>query len=174
MAVAFLIAVGVLQLGGMLRFGADNAKVHFDNMMDHNTAEQLSSRRIGLALALPYRGETLPKFIEPERKEKVKQQKPLRYAIAGFFILVMGWGLRNARDDEAFGFGFLPFFLLTTASYYYYIARVTLALLHASDLSRLRNRMGLAMLFALEMFSELGRNSVFGSPRVWLVCSLGD
>jgi hypothetical protein len=168
MAAAFFVTVGAVQLAGFARFGVDEGMVHLENMADHNKAEQLSSRRIGLALALPYRGELLPKYIEPERKQKVAEQKPLRYAIAAFFMLAMGWGLRNARDDEAFGFGFLPFFLLTTASYYYYIGRVTLAVLHASDLSKWRNRFGLSWLFLLEFFSNWAETNHPGH-RVYLV-----
>jgi hypothetical protein len=168
MAAAFLLTIVGFQLASFARFGTEQAQVHLENMVDHNKAEQLSSRRIGLALALPYRGELLPKYIEPERKQKVADQKPLRYGIAGFFILVMGWGLRNARDDEAFGFGFLPFFLLTTASYYYYIGRVTLAVIHASDLSKWRNRIGLSWLFLLEFFSNWAETNHPGH-RVYLV-----
>jgi hypothetical protein len=66
----------------------------------------------------------------------------------------MGWGLRRSSDDEAYGYGFLPFFLLTTASYYYYVARGTLAVLHGADLEKLRNRVGLTLVFAMEAFSN--------------------
>lgn len=69
-------------------------------------------------------------------------------------MFVIGYAVRNRRDDEAFGFGFLSFFGITTASYYYYVARVPLIIIHAGDLGQLRNRVGLAMLFALEMFSN--------------------
>ncbi len=72
----------------------------------------------------------------------------------------MGVAMRKLRDDETFGFGFLPFFLLTTASYYYYVARATLIVVHAGGLDRTRNRVGLAMLLALEAFSN--------GSEVWL------
>jgi len=149
----FAGAIGVQGLS-MAVYGAEPAKVHFENMMDHNSSEQLSSRRIGLALALPYRGEMEPKFIEPERKDTIEAQKPLRYGLALAIMALMGWGLRNARDDEAYALGFVPFFLLTTASYYYYVTRITLMVMHASDLKKSRNQIGLAMLVAMEMFSN--------------------
>ena len=69
-------------------------------------------------------------------------------------LVIMGWGLRRSSDDETWGYGFLPFFLLTTASYYYYVARATLAVLHSADLHRARNRVGLALIFGFEAFSN--------------------
>lgn len=167
----FLLAVALLQGLALNRLGSEAVGVHFNNMMDHNSAEQLSSRRIGLALAIPFRGETEPKFIEPSRKQAVADQKPLRYGIAAVLMLVMGWGLRRTRDDEAFGYGFVPFFLITTASYYYYVARVTLSLLHAAELTTWRNRIGLSLLFMLECFTNWAETSLPGH-RVFLVGSL--
>jgi hypothetical protein len=86
-------------------------------------------------------------------------------------MLVLGWALRRARDDEAYAFGFVPFFLLTTASYYYYVVRVTLALMHAGDLDRLRNRVGLAMLLGLDLFSNLAATH-WGGHRVFQIGGL--
>ncbi|TNE84749.1 MAG: hypothetical protein EP330_28450 [Deltaproteobacteria bacterium] len=165
---AFLLGVAVLQGFAVARVGTEPVEVHFNNMMDHNSAEQLSSRRIGLALALPFRGETVPKFIEPERKAAVEQQKNMRYGIALVLMVLMGWGMRRVRDDEAFGFGFVPFFLLTTASYYYYAARITMSLVHAGDLEKWRNRVGLALLFMLESFTNWAETAMPGH-RVFLI-----
>ncbi len=167
-AAGWIAIVAVLELGAMVRFGPATVTDHISNMSDHNSAEQLSSRRIGLALALPFRGpweeqrvrrgqkcRFVPcRYIEDSRKDQVRDQKPIRYGLALLVMLVMGWGLRNSKDDEAFGFGFIPIFLLTTMSYYYYIARVTLAVVHASDLSKFRNQLGLTMLLAIELFSN--------------------
>lgn len=167
----FLVGAAVLQGAAIVAFGVEPAKVHLENMTDHNSAEQLSSRRIGLALALPYKGDLLPKNISKEIKRTVDEQKPLRFAIAGVVMLVLGFGLRRARDDESFAFGFLPFFLLTTASYYYYIARITLIVLHASDLKKPKHVFGLAWLVGLELFSNWAETRYEGH-RVFLVGSL--
>jgi hypothetical protein len=83
-------------------------------------------------------------------------------------MLVLGWGLRRARDDEAFAFGFLPFFLLTTASYYYYIARITLIVLHASDLRQPKHAFGLGWLLGLEVFCNWAETA-HPEHRVFLV-----
>jgi hypothetical protein len=189
-ALALGTVVGVVALEGvaMVSMGPEQVKVHFENMLDHNSAEQLSSRRIGMAMALPFEGpfgpqyvpsttkrskrrtERVlgPRFIEPERKKLVGEQKTLRYAIAGMVMLLLGWGLRKSEDDEAYAFGFIPLFLLTTASYYYYVARATLIVLHAADLKKTRNQVGLVMLLLIEMFSNYAA-TVHAEYRVYLI-----
>ena len=152
LAAGFLACLAVVQGGTTLAVGPNTVVGHFQNMMDHNSSEQLSSRRIGLALAIPYRGELLPTNIEPERKKLIESQKPIRFGLAIGIMALLGWGLRKADDDEAFAYGFIPFFLLTTASYYYYVARVTLIIAHASDLSKRRNQVGAIILLAAECF----------------------
>ncbi|MES2638611.1 MAG: hypothetical protein V4850_03995 [Myxococcota bacterium] len=164
----FLVGAAVLQGAAILTLGLEPARVHFENMEDHNRSEQLSSRRIGLALALPYRGDLLPKNIAKATKDVIEDQKPLRYGIAAVMLLTLGWGLRRSRDDEAFAFGFLPFFLLTTASYYYYVARITLIVLHASDLRKPKHIFGLAWLLGLEVFCNWAETAYAGH-RVFLV-----
>ncbi len=168
LAGGFFLGAAVIQGASMAVYGAEPAQKHFENMLDHNSSEQLSSRRIGLALALPFRGEMLPKFIEDERKDTIESQKPLRYGLALGFMAVFGFALRRADDDEAYAFGFLPFFLLTTASYYYYVARITLMVLHASDLKKDRNQIGLAMLVGIELFTNWAETTHEGH-RVFLI-----
>jgi len=173
-AAAFLVGVGTLQAGAALRFGPAEVRSHFENMMDHNDPLQLSSRRIGFALGLTHQMvgpedlEALPKLLTKERKRTIADQKTYRLVVGGALLLLMGWGFRNLRDDEAFGFGFLPFFLLTTASYYYYVARATLVVVHAGDLDRLRNRVGLILLFAMEIFCNWAARE-HGGHRMFLI-----
>ena len=172
LAGGFLLGVGVLQGLAVVDLGSEQVEVHFENMIDHNSSQQLSSRRVGLALALPYYpGQDVPKFIEPERKETIEAQKPLRFGIAGAVMLLLGFGLRNAKDEETYAVGFVPFFLLTTASYYYYVARATLIIMHAADLSKWRNRMGLAWLLGLEWFMNMAE-TIWPGQRVLAVGGL--
>lgn len=158
LAAGFLMGVAILEAGAVGRYGLDQVTVHLENMSDHNKAEQLSSRRIGLALGLAFAGpmekKPIPPIIGPARKRQIGEMKPIRYGLGVLVMVVMGWGLRRADDDEAFGYGFIPIFLLTTMSYYYYISRITLSLVHASDLSKVRNQIGLALLFGMELFSN--------------------
>ncbi len=164
----FLVGTAVLQGTAVATLGLEPVVVHFENMTDHNSSEQLSSRRIGLALALPYRGDLLPKNIAKATKSVIEDQKPLRFGIAAVVLLALGWGLRRARDDEAYAFGFLAFFLLTTASYYYYVARITLIVLHAFDLKKPKHVFGLAWLLGLELFTNWAETRYAGH-RVFLV-----
>lgn len=155
LAGGFLLAAAVVQGGAAVRFGVDRIGEHFENMLDHNSAEQLSSRRIGFALALstePWLGTGMEKVITPERKERIEAQQPIRYGVGALGVVLLGVVLRRQRDEDAYAFGFLPFYLLTTASYYYYVARVPLIVVHAAGLDRWRNRVGLAMLMGLELF----------------------
>lgn len=65
----------------------------------------------------------------------------------------------------------LPFrirFFLSTFSYYYAVARLTLIVWHASDLSKDRNRVGLAILLGLELFCNFAETRLSGH-RVYLI-----
>lgn len=177
LAAGAALSVGLLQGAATLAVGPAAVSAHFENMLDHNRAAQLSSRRIGLALALPFRGELLPNFIEPERKALIEVQKPLRYGLAALAMLGVGLGMRRRDDDEALGLGFLPFFLLTTASYYYYISRVTLVIVHGARLREPRHQVSLLLLLATELFAN-GAELLLPGHRVfhiggqaWLLCA---
>ncbi len=174
LAAAFLVVVGVIQGGAAMRFGVDRIGEHFENMLDHNSAEQLSSRRIGFALALstePWLGTGIEKVITPDRKARIEAQQPLRYGLGLVGVVLLGLVLRKQRDEDAYAFGFLPFYLLTTASYYYYVARVPLVVVHAAGLDRWRNRVGLAMLLGLEVFCNWAE-STFPGHRLFLIGDL--
>jgi hypothetical protein len=186
LAGGFVLALVVVQGAATLRFGVDSVRVHIANMRDHNRAEQLSSRRIGLALALatePWSGvwtERRPRppdeprleaIIDQERKERIEAQRPLRYGLALALMGLLGLSLRRRGDDEAYAFGFLPFFWLTTASYYYYVARVPLIVVHAGHLEVRRNQVLLAVLFAIEASSN-AITSIHSGHRLFLIGNL--
>ena len=166
-----LIAVAGIHAATFAQMGLEPARVHLENMEDHNASQQLSSRRIGLALALPFRGELLPKALPASTKKVIETQKPIRYAIGGALLILLGWGLRRAEDDEGYAYGFLPLFFFTTASYYYYIVRAPLIAMHAARLDSTRNRVGLAMLFGMEAFSNWSEGR-FPEHRVFLIGTL--
>lgn len=172
LAAGFLLAVALLQGAAVLAFGAESVGRHLRNMSDHNSSEQLSSRRIGLATALPYRGQITPKNITSAMKEEIEAQRPLRFGLAAVVMLLFGLALRRARDEQAFALGFLPFFLLTTASYYYYVARATLVVSHADGArgpeATWRDRIGLALLFGIEAFCNLAETRL-PDHRVFLI-----
>lgn len=154
LAGAFFATVLVMQGAATLSVGREAVATHAENISEHTRPEQLSSNRMGLALAMSYDGSRQNKYISDERKQLVAEQKPRRTFWAALMLLGLGWGLRRRRDDEAFAYGLIPFFLLATASYYYYVARLTLILIHAQGLSRKRDRVGLAILMGLEAMTN--------------------
>ena len=168
LGLSFLLGAGGFTALGAWAVGPPNVREHFENMMDHNSAEQLSSRRIGFALALPFRGDLQPKNITKEIKARIDEQKPMRFGISMLVLAGFAWGLRNKRDDETFAYGWIPFFLLTTASYYYYVVRIVLIAHHAGEIDKLRNRVGLVVLLALEAMTNFIEVR-FVDHRVFLV-----
>lgn len=156
-----------------LRYGPTPIKTHFENLFEHTTIENLSSMRQGWTLAAAYtpdqmaegtefavcaarHGEkncSLPSFnnrMNMERRQSIKRQEPWRKKVAVVCVVLLGIGLRRAKDHEAFSMGVLPFFLMATASYYYMIVRSTLVVMHSGELSKARNAFGLGFLFLIE------------------------
>ncbi|MCB9795084.1 MAG: hypothetical protein H6741_20475, partial [Alphaproteobacteria bacterium] len=150
LAAGFFGVIALLNLAVVARYGSHAVTTHFENLFAHTTPENLSSMRQGFAIAYAYRGETDIRRMDPERRERVKEQKGPRTALAVALVLLLGWALRRRPEHEAFAYGFIPFFLLATASYYYFVVRATLIVTHAEDLSRLRNALGLSLLFFIE------------------------
>jgi hypothetical protein len=174
LAAGFVATVIVVQGAALVTFGADAASTHFANMEDHTRAEQLSSRRIGLALALvsePWKGTAVPKIITKEQKQEIDRQSAFRNVLAVVVLIALAWALRRSRDEEAFAYGFFPFFLLTTASYYYYVARAPLVAIHAGDLDHARHRVSLAYLFGIEVFCNAAE-TVYPGHRLFLIGTL--
>lgn len=152
--------------------GIDAHKQSLANMTAHVEAHNLSSMRQGLAIALTYRGETDMKLISTEKKEMVAaMEKPLRYLAIGLLI-IFGLFLSRAKDWEAVGLGLIPYFFLTTSSYYYYSMRLTAVLIHAADLSKKRNVVGLTLLFFIELFCHASEHANKGN-RYFLISIMG-
>jgi len=174
LAIGFLATVIVVEGAAFATFGTEPTATHFANMEDHTRAEQLSSRRIGLALTLvtePWKGTSVPAILTKEHKQEIDRQIPFRYALAGIILLALAWGLRRSRDEEAFAYGFFPFFLLTTASYYYYVARAPLVAVHSGELEHPRHRISLAYLFGIEVFCSAAE-TIYPGHRLFLIGTL--
>ncbi|MBN2718599.1 MAG: hypothetical protein JXX14_22330 [Deltaproteobacteria bacterium] len=134
--------------------GIDAHKQSLKNMTAHVEPHNLSSMRQGLAIALTFRGETDQKLISTEQKEMVANMESTVRKVAIVFLIVLGLFMSRIKDWEAVGLGLIPYFFLTTSSYYYYSMRMTAVLIHAADLSKKRNVVGLIILFGIELFSH--------------------
>jgi hypothetical protein len=151
-----------------LHEGSDAIREHAEVMSEHTSADQLTSRRVGLAIALVYDGTVRQKMLTRAQKQAVDEMKLPRTALALLLIAMLGYGLRRKPLDESFALGTLPFFLLTTASYYYYVARLTLVALHAPRLGDRFHRVGLAAVLGLDVVSSALHTALPGE-RILLV-----
>lgn len=148
----FTLFIG-LQAISSFSFGMKTVTQHAQIITAHVKPDRLTSNRAGFTFGTAFNGKTL-RYISYKFKKEIDKNKPWLLGISALTLLLLGWGLRKQPLDIAFGFGFIPYFLLTNGSYYYMICRVTLIVLHASDLSRWRNKVGLFILLSLEVFSH--------------------
>lgn len=169
----FLAMLVVLESAAAAIIGTEAIRQHTENISAHTSASELSSRRVGFAIGYGHQWRLTPRYITEERKDEIADAKTERLLLVFVVLCVLGWGLRRSPDYEAFAFGFIPFFLLATASYYYFSARVMLIILHAFDLTKWRNRVGLALLFGIEVFSN-GAETLYQGHRVFLVGGLSQ
>jgi len=158
-----------------LSFAVDGVEPHkasFNNMFAHVEAHNLSSMRQGLQVALTYRGETDLKLISTEKKEMVEENETIVRIGSLLMMLVLGLFMSRAKDWEVVGLGLIPYFWLTTSSYYYYSMRMTAVVIHAGDLKKSRNIVGLTILFGIELFCHAAQYLMPGN-RYFLICVMG-
>ncbi len=148
-----LIAAAVLAGWVVLTMGTRVIDQFQANIVAHIQPEELSSKRAGFAIGYVFDGELKPRMLTKEDRKAVRETADDRRVWVWLILLPLAWGLRRKPTDEAFAFGFVPFFLLTTFSHYYAVCRVLLVVVHASDLSRLRNRVGLIALLGLDAYA---------------------
>jgi uncharacterized membrane protein len=172
MGLGFVAVVVVIISISMIRDGPQAHAQSLHNITAHVKPEHLSSRRQGLVIPLTYRGETDQKLISKEKKRMVGEIEDEVRVAAVALLLVLGLFLTRVKDEEAIGFAAMPYFWLTTSSYYYYSLRLTLIALHARDLSKPRNVAGLVILFGIELFSNASEHINPGN-RYFLINWMG-
>jgi len=163
--------IGALELNFAARFGGEHITQHWKGMTDHMAPENLSSRRLGMAIALAYRGE----YDEPwnfGRIDRVERQEPIRKGLGLVILLALGWALRKSDRAEAYAMGFIAFFALATASYYYFIVRAPLILVHAVGLKKSRHLIALLVLLGIDLFANLGQQYLNGN-RIFIIGWMG-
>lgn len=136
-----------------LSTGAGSFLDHAGDMRIHVQVEQLVSRHIGLAKALVFGGGLEPENLTDEARQAIGELKPATGFIALCILIALAVGVRTLPRDQAFALGFIPFFLLATAHDYYGVSRVTLIVYHGSRLENRWDRICLAWLLVLELFS---------------------
>jgi hypothetical protein len=167
-------ACTVLILGSMsvARDGIESHKQSMENILAHVQPHNLSSRRQGLVIPLTYRGETEQKLITPEKKQMVAAIEKQVRGFSIIAIIVLALFMTRLKDWEVVCLGAIPYFWLTTSSYYYYVMRLTLILFHAKDLTKTRNIVGLSLLIGIELFCNASQHINPGN-RYFLICWMG-
>ena len=167
----FAAAVVAFEGATLIDLGTEPFKVHAENISAHLEPEELSSRRLGFVIGLVYDGKLLPKYLPSDRKTWIDNNQAVHLFLAAMFLAPLAWLLRNRPDDESFAYGFIPFFMLLTASYYYAVVRVLLIVVHAANMDQARHRVALAILLGLELFSNWAETA-FPEHRVFLIGNL--
>ncbi len=167
----FVIWLGLLHGNVLLRWGGDPILTHWEGMSEHMAPENLSSRREGLAIAIAYRGETDEGW-SPKRIDRVQEQEPVRKILAWAMVLALAWGLRRAEPAEGFAAGFIAFFALATASYYYYVVRAPLVQVHSSQPGKTRHALALLWLLGIDLFCNYAQQYM-GGNRIFVIGWMG-
>ena len=158
------IAASVLMFAAMnetvlLTDGLQSFRDSVRKLRVHQESTNLSSQRVGLGVALAYRGELYKKDSHsgtrwPKKKQLAEAMKPYRYSVAAGALYLLSVAALRKRTEESVILGMAAFFFVSIASYYYYIMRVLLVTNHAADVGRPSNATGLALLFLIEVFSQ--------------------
>jgi hypothetical protein len=173
MLLGFALTCTIIVGASFARDGIGATQQSIENITNHVEAHNLSSMRQGLVIALTYRGETDLQLISPEKKEMVAQIEPWVHGFGWILTAVFGiLFLSRAKDWEVVGLGMIPYFWLTTSSYYYYSMRLTAIVIHAADLSKTRNVVGLGLLFFIELFCNACEHINKGN-RYFLISWMG-
>lgn len=163
--------IALLQVNFTAQQDFSGIQTHWNGMSEHMEPENLSSRREGLAIALAYRGERDEGW-SLRRIDRVEAQEGVRKVVAVGILLALGWALRRSDPAEAFALGFIPFFALATASYYYYVVRAPLILVHAGSPERPRHALALAFLLGIDAFTNFAQQYL-GGNRIFVIGWLG-
>ncbi len=163
-AASMVLTMTVLVGAAIARDGTKPFLDNFEDLRVHMLPENLSSQRCGLGTALVFDNTTGTSkgYIPKAKKMEVGEKSTLKYIIAFVLLILLGIGAGRLEDHEAVLYGFIPFFLLSIASYYYYVMRMTAVAMHAERIDRPRNVLGLALLFSIEILvwsSELTMRS---------------
>ena len=174
MALGFFGVAAVLLSLSLIVDGVQIHKHSFENMASHIQPHNLSSRRMGLAIAAVYRGELDEKWITDEKRDAVSKMEPRIRIVAIGLIILLGLGMTRLKDWEAVGLGMIPFFWLTTSSYYYYIVLVSGVIIHAKAIHKPWHLFGLLALFFIQYQMNTLEYTMPGMryPNISIACVL--
>jgi len=157
-AVACLLLVGG---GALVRYGPDAYQESIHNLSLHSSPESFSSHRVGLGDVLMYRGEWSKKDFRRSggataKREQLWELHP--YIKIGGLLVIAILCLHVWRSREPIHrllwLGVYPLFVLTNPQINYYNLRLLLVLLHMERWTEYRHKLGLYMLFGIEVLTQ--------------------
>ena len=174
MALGFFVVIAVLLTTSIIVDGTHIHAKSSENISSHVQAHNLSSRRMGLAIAAIYRGELDQKWIDDEKREQVGELEPRLRMLSLGLIILLALGMTRLKDWEAVGLGIIPFFWLTTSSYYYYVVLVSGVIIHARAIDKPWHLFGLLMLFFIQFQMNTLEHIMPGMryPNISIACVL--
>lgn len=172
---------GVLMIGGSLaRYGSEAYAEAFTNLRLHSSPESFSSHRVGLGDVLMYRGEWSAADLRaagsaPAKRDELWKLNPTLQLIGLLSIALVAAYVFRSREPHhrLLWLGIYPLFAMTNPQINYYNLRLLLVLLHTERWDEYRHRIGLYMLFAIEVVTQGAQ--VAGAARygVTAMTSLG-
>jgi len=164
LAAGFLLVVGLGTAATWAKLGSDHFVAFRHDLEIQLAPENLSINRMGLAVALAYRGETADRELPvPHRRGRyllTGRMGPIRTALGVLLLALLalsillpaGSTLPARQDEDLTQLGFFGFALLLTASFYYWTTRLLPLLMHARHRAHSRrDALGLLSLFGIEI-----------------------
>jgi hypothetical protein len=166
----------IILVGGALLVLGPNAFVESkNNLLMHGSTQSYSSHRVGLGDALFYRGEMTKDDLRNSggilsKAENIADIQSLLYGL-GILLLVFVafYAVRTKRPVyELIYLSIVPLFCMQTPQINYYNMRILLILNHVYDFGKARNKIGLILLFMIEIATQYSH--VCGNWRYTTTC----
>ncbi len=155
MAGSMVLAISLLGGAALAREGTDRFSDNSEDLKKQTHTGNLSAEFCGLRTALAFEnthGNWRGEMTEATR-ERIEAQTGLRFVVAAVLLVLFAFAAARLEDHEAVLLGLIPFFIISTASYYYYAVRIGAVVMHAHRLRKLRDILGLLILFGIEIAS---------------------
>jgi len=150
-----------LVVGALIFVGPSSFVESMTNLSMHASSESYSSHRVGLGDALVYRGETTRREMNQHGGITGKSEQlgeiMSSLKIAGLLSLVLIILYIRRVPLKAYQYihlSMLPLFILTNPQINYYNVRLLLILTHVDGIDKTKNKIGLLLLFAIEMVTQ--------------------
>lgn len=149
----------ILIISALVMYGPAIFKESAENLLMHN--ESFSSHRIGLGDLLVYEGETSRQDIHQSgglaAKEILVQEMQTKLRLYGLFAIALlafyMWRTKKKVYD-LFHLAIIPFYCVTNPQANYWYVRLPLVLWHAFNIQKPIHKLGLALIFAVDIATQ--------------------